>query len=572
MRRLSYAALAAMATCASFAQSVGSAAPLFIERPGDMEFTGRMIARPKQIGVMLAAGMSAAEAQARRSQARGYVTPMTKWHVPETDEYVIAVPFGQSETMVAQRLMATGSFQYVEPDWRVYPIATPNDPSFGSQWHLPKINAPGAWDHFSGTGAVVIAITDTGVRLDHQDLISQLVPGANSASGTAIPQASGGQVNDLNGHGTHTAGTAGARGNNALGVSGVNWDAKIMPIRVSDSSGGSSSITALTAGARWAADNGARVVSTSYSGVSNAAVQTTGNYIKFTRNGVYCWAAGNSNATISADHPDVTIVGATTSSDGKASFSNFGIGLDVYAPGVDILATYFSSSTSYALMSGTSMACPNAAGLAGLIIGANPALTAQEVETILYETCLDLTAAPGGVGNDGYWGWGRIDALAALRRVYNTKAFGPTGMTVVNGVLQAGTVTQLGSGDDQYVALGYAVPTASPYPISIEIQGTSTNKQIARMDFVVESAASAATIGQNVELFDFAANQWVSVGNQNLTTTDQTFTITPTSPNRFRNSATGQMRARVNFASLIREGARSFTARIDRVSWLTTAQ
>ncbi len=569
MRKFLWIALAAIATGA-FAQSVG-AQQYFVERPGDMEFTGRMIARPRQVNAMVNAGVTYREAQARRAEARALVTPIVLWHVPQTDEYIVQVPLGMSENLLSQRLMASGDFEYVEPDWRVFPVLTPNDPQYGSQWHLPKINAPAAWNHFTGNGTITIAITDTGVRTDHEDLVTQLVSGANSASGTAIPQTSGGLVEDINGHGSHCAGIAGATGNNAKGVSGINWNIRIMPVRVTNSTGGSSSITALTAGATWAADNGARVISTSYSGVSSASVQTTGNYIKYTRNGVYCWAAGNSNANLSTDHLDVTIVGASDQNDAKASFSNYGLGIDVFAPGVSIQSTYNGSSTSYTSLSGTSMACPLAAGLAGLITGANPALTAVEVETILYQTCLDLTAAPGGVGNDSYWGWGRIDALAALRRAYNTKAFAASTLTIINGNLLGGGVSQLGGSDDQYVTASYAPPTASPYPISMEVTANSTNNAPSRIDFIVESASTGSAIQQSTEMFDFTANQWVVVDSRPLTTVDQVFTITPANSTRFRQNGTGLMKARVSFFSMIRNGARSFQVRVDRAAFLTAA-
>lgn len=567
MHKFMLAAFAALTV--SGAAQTGS--NFFVEKRGVTEFSGQMIVRPYQVSDLVERGMAWAEIEARRSEARSLVSGITLQYVPETDEYVVKVPLGMNENSLATQLMSSGDFQYVEPDWIVYPIATPNDPQYASQWHHPRINAPTAWNHFTGNGSVIVAITDTGVRRTHQDLSSQLVSGANSATGTVIPQSEGGLVDDIHGHGTHTAGIAGARGNNGLGVSGVNWDAKIMPIRVTNSTGGGSSITALTAGARWAADNGARVISTSYSGVDSAAVQTTGNYIKYTRNGVYCWAAGNDNTARTVDHVDVTIVGASTSADTKASFSAYGVAIDVFAPGVDILSTYYSSDSSYVLMSGTSMACPCAAGLAALITGTNPALTAQEVETILYQTCFDLTAAPGGVGNDGYWGWGRVDAQAAIQRSYNTKPFAASSLTMIRGLLTGGGVAQLSASDNQYATFGQT-PIATPgVPIVIELGAVSTNKQIARIDFVIESSASNNLVFQTVQLFDYTTNAWVSVDTRQLTTTDQTFTITPANPTRFRNVSSGQMLARVSYRALQSGSANQFTTKIDRLSWTTAA-
>jgi hypothetical protein len=568
MRKYLWVAFAAIAVVGT----AQTAAPhtYFVEQRGVTEFSGRMIVRPHQVNDLALRGMNWGEIEARRAEARSLVSGITLNYVPETDEYIVKVPLGMNENSLAIHLMSSGDFQYVEPDWTVYPLATPNDAQYGSQWHHTRINSPTAWNHFTGDGSVIVAITDTGVRLTHQDLSSQLVPGANSATGTAIPQASGGQVNDIHGHGTHCAGIAAARGNNTVGVSGVSWNAKIMPIRVTNSSGGSSSIAALTAGARWAADNGARVVSTSYSGVSSTSVQTTGNYIKFTRNGVYCWAAGNDNVARTVDHADVTIVGASTTTDTKASFSAFGIAIDVFAPGVNIHATYNTNDSAYGLMSGTSMACPCAAGLAGLITGTNPLLTAQEVETILYQTCFDLTAAPGGVGNDGYWGWGRIDATAAVQRAYNTKPFLANALSIVFGSLTSGGVPQLAASDNQFVKLGEGVLSAR-VPIMAEIQSSSTNNSIARLDFVIESSSSRLGVLQTVQLFDYVANAWVQVDSRPITMTDQTFTITPSSPQRFRQPGTGQMKARVGYGEVISASGRAISVQIDRVSWTTAA-
>ncbi|HMS55592.1 MAG TPA: S8 family serine peptidase, partial [Fimbriimonadaceae bacterium] len=426
---------------------------LFTQKAGVNEFSGKMIARPRQESDLLKAGLTEVDAERLRARAFELMGLQVIRHYPEVDEYILQVPFGSNENEYAQRLMTSGAFQYVEPDWILYPVVNPNDPLYPQQWHHPKINAPAAWNHFTGDGSVIIAITDTGVRTTHEDLVGRLVSGANSASGTAVPQTSGGAVEDINGHGTHCAGIAAAIGNNGIGVSGIGWNTKIMPIRVANSTGGSASLTALTAGARWAADNGARVISTSYSGFYSSSVQTTGAYIKNTRNGVYCWAAGNDNVNrTTGDHVDVTVVGNSTSSDGKNSSSAYGIAIDLFAPGTSIVSTYNSNNSSYVSATGTSMASPLAAGLAALITGTNPSLTAQQVETILYTTCFDLTASPGGVGNDNYWGWGRIDALAALRKSYNEHPFRATTVSVGTGSVASGSATNLGPRDNSYAS------------------------------------------------------------------------------------------------------------------------
>jgi len=551
----------------AFAQVSGGIATQFIEKKGVMEFSGEMIARPKQIAAWAKLNVGLTQANARRAEARRLVINQTVRYIPETDEYILTVAKG-TENAQSMNLMASGDFQYVEPNWTVYPIATPNDPSYPTQWHLPKIGLPDAWEFYTGGTSVIIALTDTGVRTDHQDLQPRLISGANSATGTVIPQSSGGQVEDLNGHGSHTAGIAGAAGNNGVGVSGVNWNVKIMPIRVSDTSSGNSSIAALTAGARWAGDNGARVVSTSYSGVDSASVGTTGTYLKTTDNCNYCWAAGNDNASRTVDHVDVTIVGATDNSDAKASFSAFGPALDIYAPGVNILSTYNSSSSSYATLSGTSMATPCAAGLAALITGTNPDLTAQEIEDILYQTCLDLTAAPGGVGNDAYWGWGRIDASAAIRRSYNTKPFSATTFTKLNGALISGGLTEVKKSDNQYLKLGFARPVNGSI-IGAEFTTTTTNLKPGRIDFIFEVASNVDGVAQETYLFNYTTNQWDNVSTQRLGVNDTTITTTPVNSTLYRQVGTGLMKARVFYVGREDTTMRSIQISIDRVAWMT---
>jgi hypothetical protein len=560
-------ALIASACVWSSAQGVANAAPKFIAEPGVQEFSGRLIARPVPMDQLLQRGLNAYQAQRARQEAAMLAERTTLRYIPETDEYILQVPEGATEQSTADWLMRTGSFQYVEPDWTVYPVAVPNDPQYGQQWHLPKIEAPTAWNHNVGEGNIIVAITDTGVRLDHQDLAARLVPGANSATGTAIPQASGGQVNDINGHGTHCAGIAGAIGNNGVGVSGVAWNVRIMPIRVTNSSGGSSSISALTAGARWAADNGARVVSTSYSGYSNSAVQTTGNYIKYSRNGIYLWAAGNSNVNITTDHIDVTVVGSTNQSDGKSSFSNYGPGTDVYAPGSDIRSTYNSSATSYATLSGTSMACPGAAGLSALIMGTNPSLTGAQVETILYETCNDL----GTPGNDTYWGWGRINARAAVQRSYGTVPFLPDSYSIVAGSPISGNLSSLGGSDDNRVVFSEPIVGSGRFaPITLQANLTSTNNQVGSITLAVEASASRNGINQRLQMFDFNANDWVTVDLRAASLTDTTTTVQPSVPSRFRQAGTGLVQVRVTYeADPTFNAFKSAQGRVDRISVLT---
>lgn len=464
------------------AASLGSAQTLvnaitFRSEPGVRELSGRLIVRPKQLVDLVNTGIAPATAYQTSEVSRKALARYTIRYVAETDEYILQVPNGMSDAGLATQLARSGQYDYIEPDWTVYTTTIPNDPR--SQWHIAKVDAYNAWSLFTAqTTSVIVAITDTGVRTTHEDLVGRLVPGANTSSGTAVP---GGDVQDLNGHGSHCAGIAAATTNNAKGGCGMGWGLNIMPVKVVSGSSGSTSLTALTEAARWAADNGARVVSTSFTGVNNASIQTTGAYLR-SKNTLYCYAAGNSNTNLSTfDWADVTIVGATDSADAKASFSSYGLATDVYAPGVNIDSTYMSSDTSYATLSGTSMATPCAAGIAATITASNPSITSQQVENALYFSCDDL----GPAGNDTQWGWGRVNLNKALRYSYNNYPFPTNVVNVLRGTAAGDAMAQMNASDDQYYRVN------SDQSITVRLRFKSTLLQIGTMQLVLEDQANA---------------------------------------------------------------------------------
>jgi len=383
----------------------------FITRPGQLELRGVLCARPLQAEHAAGRGLSLAEIRERASLARAALdTYELERYVAETDEYLIRVPAGETETTLANRLLATGGFQYVEPDWLAFPIGCPNDAQFAQQWHhqANRMRSCDAWDIETGDPTIVVAICDTGIRTTHQDLQLHRYEGFNVPSQTW--QSAGGAINDVNGHGTLCTGTSAANGDNGIGVAGVGWNLGHRMLRVTDDAGGGASISNLTLAARTAADAGDKVASVSYSGVTSGSVQTTGTYVR-ARNALLVWAAGNDSQNLSGNRNDsVIIVGATTSSDALASFSNFGSLVDFTAPGASIRTTSNGGDSSYSNVSGTSFACPMVAGLCGLIWSYNSLLTPQQVEDILRNSCDDLGAA----GLDDTFGYGRINSYEAL--------------------------------------------------------------------------------------------------------------------------------------------------------------
>jgi thermitase len=372
----------------------------FTEVAGEREFSGELIVRPKQ--TLDARG---------RARALAALGKAPKRHNPKTDEFIVAVGAGPvkpgaTENTTAARLMATGLFQYACPNWIVYPTVVPNDPRFSEQWHHTMMQSPLAWDLHRANGAneVIIAVTDTGIVV-HEDLQNR-VPGFNSADDLA--EADGGDMTDINGHGTHVAGCAAAAGNNSVGVSGMGWNLRIMPIRVSTAANGGASYEDLLQGIQWAAENGAKVVSTSYSGIGYPPIETTGEYVR-SLDATMMWAAGNSATNHSGwDFDHVVVVGASNQSDQRASFSGYGLGVDLFAPGVSILSSLRSGG--YGFASGTSMATPVANGALALVRSANPALSAEHAEYLLFNSC-DFW---DGVANSEPSGWGRINLLRAV--------------------------------------------------------------------------------------------------------------------------------------------------------------
>jgi hypothetical protein len=421
----------------------------FVERPGEVEFSGRMIVRPLQVDDLMNSGLSLEDAVARHAAAlarlEGYARVES---FPEVDEHVLLVPEGLDENGFAAHLAATGDYQYVEPDWWTFPVGTPNDPLYGQQWHHPVMSSPAGWDIRTGDQNYIAAFVDTGVYQNHEDLAASLVPGYNSVSG--LTEAQGGDVSDINGHGTWVSGCIGAIGNNGKGVAGVAWNVSLMPIRTTDSPGGGAYMTDLTEGARWAADNGAGSVSVSYSGVDSSSVDTCGDYCD-AADSILIWAAGNSGVNMSGwDWPNVIVVGATDQNDNAAWFTNYGSPIDVVAPGVDVMST--NRNGSYSAVSGTSFSAPLTNGVVSMIRMEFPGLSTNDVRQHLYATVDDL----GAPGEDNIFGHGRVNLEQALSGVFYDMVL--TATNLVAG--QTGTLTSTGAPANSTV---YSVYSLSGY-------------------------------------------------------------------------------------------------------------
>jgi subtilisin family serine protease len=286
--------------------------------------------------------------------------------------------------------------------------APPDDQYYASsQKDFPLIGVPAAWPLSTGSSKVIVAVLDTGVQKTHPDLVDlTFVSSWNTRTNTT-------NVRDFYGHGTHVVGTIAARANNAVGVAGLAPGVTIMPVKVMDDNG-QGYWSDFLEGVDWARTHGASIVNLSLGGTLSAsqaaAFQPTFD-AAYNAGVLVVAAAGNNNrneAFYPASFNHVVSVAATTNSDAKASFSNYGPNVDLSAPGVSIMSTYPGSL--YKLMSGTSMATPHVVGLAALIRSYHPGYTVDEVERAMELNAVDL----GTVGRDDYFGFGRIQVDQAL--------------------------------------------------------------------------------------------------------------------------------------------------------------
>lgn len=419
--RAAWRAIGTMVLTLALLASLGGAAA---QAPRALEAPARPAADFKagELLVGLAASLPAGAAQAlpERYGARLDRTLLSG------DVQVWQVEAGQ-ELAIAQELLAEPDVAYAEPNYRYNATVTPNDPGLANQWGHTRMQSEAAWDLSTGSTSVIIAIIDTGIDETHPDLAGKIVAGYDFVGNDTNPH-------DENGHGTHCAGIAAAITNNAAGVAGMDWQARVMPVRVLDNTG-SGWTDDIVDGITWATNHDAWVLSLSLGGSSYSAAMQNAVNAAHSAGRLVVAAMGNDNTSTPfypAALDNVLAVAATGPGDGKASYSNYGNHCDVSAPGGDMtyyqdpagiystmptypvyLTTAFYYYEDYDYLNGTSQATPYVAGLAGLIWSVRPGWGPDQVQTVIENTADDLGAA----GWDRYFGHGRINALAALTLV-----------------------------------------------------------------------------------------------------------------------------------------------------------
>jgi thermitase len=462
---------------------------------------------------------------------------------------------------------------------------TPNDPLLGQMYAVDAMFLRQAWFVTQANADIRIAVIDTGADVNHPDLESKIVDPRNAQVANEDPN-----VTDTDGHGTHVGGTAAAATNNGVGVAGAGFNAVLMPIK-------SNTVVAETRASQWAVDKNATIVNMSY--VFFGANPPPGHRENMERmhnaGMLLIAAAGNSNtnnvAVIGhpAGFPFVMTVGSTDSQNNRSSFSNFGPLVDLGAPGTQILSTMPTAIVpgGYAPLSGTSMAAPNAAGVAALVWSIFPtSLTKAQIRDAVRNAMQTTTRPiPGNPFVNG-----RIDAFAAVTSLGDSgsaNVLAPISISVNSGVEVPGTVTPpnvaildqvFAKVDSEGLGIGARVTSfTGGFDATFQMPEGGTPVTGLRVSttgkfFRNQPSNIPVTLSIDVRKYEVLPNgqiraSWERVRNVLLTPFEETVNADLTGDlNRFRNPQTGNVSVALRASSPGRLGVNEFQYQLDVVS------
>ncbi|MBE0543457.1 MAG: S8 family serine peptidase [Verrucomicrobia bacterium] len=453
-----------------------SAAGEYVQIDGHEAHPTRILAKFKDTVVVAASADALAQVGSRVDWQYRLVPGLTL--MEEADTPGLASASGMDETAVRTRLLnrinalkATGLFEYVEPDYIVYPLLTPTDQGFvdGTLWGLQNmgqnggvpgadIAATAAWDLTTGSTNVIVGVIDTGIRYTHYDLTNQMWINPGEIPGNGIDDDGNGYIDDIHGinaiinsgnpmddndHGTHVAGTIGAAANDGNRMVGVAWNVRLMALKFLGASGGGSTGDAIKC-IDYGVANGARVLNNSWGG--GPFMQSLFDAIVRARDAgvLFVAAAGNDaqNNDVAPSYPanyaveNVISVAAMDRFDQLAGFSHYGLTtVDLGAPGVSIFSSASGSDTDYQSFQGTSMAAPHVSGVAALILSLYPAADLEEITGRLLGGTVPVPSLSGRTVTGG-----RVNA-------YNSLTLSGSGVLQLSVTPPSGSV--LLSGSDQ---------------------------------------------------------------------------------------------------------------------------
>ena len=429
---------------------------------------------------------------------------------------------------LARKISQLRGVEWAEPYYLQQIQYVPSDTYFNKEWYLKKIKATDAWDVNKGNSKIIIGIVDTGVDWKHPDLADNIWTNKGEIPGNNIDDDNNGYVDDIHGwdfgglsgtpdndpkedkpdHGTNVAGIASAVTDNGYGVASIGFNSTIMPVKAARNDvrdqNGNALIYYGYDGIKYAADNGAKIINCSWGGYSysNAAQQIIDYAVS--KGALVVGAAGNENfqgVIYPANYAGALSVGATDSNDYRAYFSNFGEDLDVMAPGVSIFNTWQPST--FATLSGTSMASPLTAGLAALVANQFPNYTPLQIAEQIRVNCDNIdTANPT---KKYLLGAGRINAYKALTNTGSKSLrildYSFNEASNPNGIFDPGEKVELKINFKNYLnpLTSPQITLLSKTPYSTVQQGSFSTGPVATLgEFNNYSAPFKFTIAQNV--------------------------------------------------------------------------
>lgn len=411
-------------------------AVLLLASPVAMGFSQASEFAPREVLVKFRGTAAASDYYA--ANANRAINAQTLSKISKLNVTKVRVPAGMALNDAIAYYNGLSTVEYAEGNPKKYKHYVPNDPRWSMQYGQRNVKAPEGWNLTKGSASVIIAVIDDGIAATHEDLDSKRVPGYDYSDNDNDPSTT-------EDHGTHTAGIAAAATDNGKGVAGTGFNCRVMPLKIFPNATAAVSAQAII----HAADNGAKVVSMSYGSYSESITERNAVNYAWGKGLVLLASTGNDgiqNVSYPAGHVNVIAVGSTGTTDTRSNFSNYGPSwADVAAPGEDVESTV---NGGYAQFTGTSMSCPMAAGVVGLLWSfAQPGTTATQIRA-----ALENNTDP--ISNGGF-AHGRVNAFKALSSLDPGSAdiSAATAATMWTGAGSSGAFTDLTTSDANFYAV-----------------------------------------------------------------------------------------------------------------------